>query len=102
MTTNGLYELRCRECGKTWGKRSPLVLRRLLLPLEVAYDYDSLKENCPPRKSRRARLQHVALFRASPSPRRTLSGPNAVGGTAASRLPQARGKMGLEESLFQE
>jgi len=26
------------------GQHPPLVLRRLLLPLEVAYDYDSLKK----------------------------------------------------------
>src|SRR6195256_4521125 len=44
MSTNALYELRCRECGKTWGNIPRSFCEDCFSPLEVAYDYDSLKK----------------------------------------------------------
>src|SRR5438034_6482245 len=44
MSTNGLYELRCRECGKTWGNVPRSFCEDCFSPLEVAFDYDSLKK----------------------------------------------------------
>src|SRR5690348_5637927 len=44
MYTNALYELRCRECGKTWGNAPRSFCEDCFSPLEVAYDYDSLKK----------------------------------------------------------
>src|ERR1700687_4127592 len=44
MSTNALYELRCRECGKTWGNVPRSFCEDCFSPLEVAYDYDSLKK----------------------------------------------------------
>src|ERR1700676_5320440 len=38
------YELRCRECGKTWGNAPKSFCEECFSPLEVAYDYDSLKQ----------------------------------------------------------
>jgi threonine synthase len=38
------YELRCRECGKTWGEVPRSFCEDCFSPLEVAYDYDSLKK----------------------------------------------------------
>ena len=38
------YELRCRECGKTWGNVPKSFCEDCFSPLEVAYDYDSLKK----------------------------------------------------------
>ena len=37
------YELRCRECGRTWGNQPRSVCDECFSPLEVAYDYDALK-----------------------------------------------------------
>jgi len=37
------YELRCRECGKTWGNVPRSFCEDCFSPLEVAYDYDALK-----------------------------------------------------------
>src|SRR5580700_4833038 len=37
-----LYELRCRECGKTWGNSPKSFCEDCFSPLEVSYDYDSL------------------------------------------------------------
>jgi hypothetical protein len=38
------YELRCRECGKTWGNAPRSFCEDCFSPLEVAYDYDSLRK----------------------------------------------------------
>jgi len=37
------YELRCRECGKTWGNQPRNICDDCFSPLEVAYDYDALR-----------------------------------------------------------
>ncbi|HTS04160.1 MAG TPA: threonine synthase [Candidatus Eisenbacteria bacterium] len=37
------YELRCRECGRTWGNQPRSICDDCFSPLEIAYDYDALK-----------------------------------------------------------
>ena len=37
------YELRCRECGRTWGNQPRSICEECFSPLEVAYDYDALQ-----------------------------------------------------------
>ncbi len=37
------YELRCRECGKTFGNQPRSICDDCFSPLEVAYDYDSIR-----------------------------------------------------------
>jgi threonine synthase len=37
------YELRCRECGKSWGNQPRSICDDCFSPLEVSYDYDSLR-----------------------------------------------------------
>jgi len=37
------YELRCRECGRTWGNQPRSICDDCFSPLEVAYDYEALK-----------------------------------------------------------
>ena len=44
MTNDSLYQLRCRECGKTWGNIPRSFCEDCFSPLEVAYDYDVLKK----------------------------------------------------------
>ncbi len=39
-----LYELRCKECGKTWGNSPRPFCEDCFSPLEVSFDYDSLKK----------------------------------------------------------
>ena len=36
-------ELRCRECGRTWGNEPRNICDDCFSPLEIAYDYDALK-----------------------------------------------------------
>jgi threonine synthase len=37
------YELRCRECGKSWGNQPRSICDDCFSPLEVTYDYDILR-----------------------------------------------------------
>ena len=37
------YQLRCRECGKTWGNKPTSICADCFSPLEITYDYDSLR-----------------------------------------------------------
>jgi len=38
------YELRCKECGKTWGNSPRSFCEDCFSPLEVSFDYDSMKK----------------------------------------------------------
>jgi threonine synthase len=40
-----IYELRCRECLKFWGNVPRSICDDCFSPLEVAYDYDALRES---------------------------------------------------------
>src|SRR5258706_11272290 len=37
------YELRCRECNKTWGNIAKSICEDCCSPLEVFYDYDAIR-----------------------------------------------------------
>ena len=37
------YELRCRECGRSWGNQPRSICDDCFSPLEVAYDYDAVR-----------------------------------------------------------
>ena len=37
------YELRCRECGKGWGNQPKSICEACFSPLEVSYDYASIR-----------------------------------------------------------
>src|SRR5258708_2873360 len=39
------YELRCRECGGSWGNQPRSICDDCFSPLEVAYDYAALRES---------------------------------------------------------
>jgi threonine synthase len=39
------YELRCRECHKSWGNVPKSVCEECFSPLEVFYDYDSIRKD---------------------------------------------------------
>jgi threonine synthase len=39
------YELRCRECHKSWGNVPKSICEDCFSPLEIFYDYDSIRKN---------------------------------------------------------
>ena len=40
---NTPYELRCRECGKSWGDQPKSICEDCFSPLEVSYDYEAAR-----------------------------------------------------------
>src|SRR6266571_7586061 len=90
-----LYELRCKECGKTWGNVPRSFCEDCFSPLEVSYDYDSLKKI-----ARRENLASRAfnMWRYAellPLPE-NFTGPNAVGGTPLVASRKLAAKWGLK------
>jgi threonine synthase len=92
-----IYELRCRECGKTWGNAPRSFCEDCFSPLEVSFDYDALKKI--------ARRENLAsrsfnMWRYSeflPLPEGFVP-PNAIGGTplvVSRRLAQQWGLQNL-------
>jgi threonine synthase len=75
-----LYELRCRECGKSWGNQPRSFCEDCFSPLEVAYDYDSLKK-CVRRENLAARSFNMWRYSELLPLTKGYTGPNAVGGT---------------------
>ncbi len=51
------YHLRCRECGKTWGNKPSSICPDCFSPLEITYDYDSI----------RSRISHEVFASRSPN-----------------------------------
>jgi threonine synthase len=93
------YGLRCRECGKTWGNAPRSFCEDCFSPLEVAYDYDSLRKI--------ARRENLAardfnMWRYSellPLPD-DFAARNAVGGTPLVASRKLAAKWGLKDLYF--
>ena len=75
-----LYELRCRECGKTWGNAPRSFCEDCFSPVEVTYDYDSLKKICRRENLSRRSFNMWRYAELLPLPE-GFQPPNAVGGT---------------------
>src|SRR5216684_7437933 len=39
------YELRCRECGRSWGNQPRSICDDCFSPLEITYDYDAVRDS---------------------------------------------------------
>src|SRR5499425_199453 len=93
-----LFELRCRECRKTWGNVPRSFCEDCFSPLEVSFDYDSLKKTI--------RREHLAarafnMWRYSeflPVPEK-FPAPSAVGGTPLVPCRQLAARWGVK-NLF--
>jgi threonine synthase len=87
MSESERYELRCKECGKTWGNAPRSFCEDCFSPLEVAFDYDFVKKT--------VRREDVAfrpfnMWRYSeflPVPEK-FPAPSAVGGTPLVAAPK--------------
>ena len=92
-----IYQLRCRECGKTWGNAPRSFCEECFSPLEVAYDYEALKktvrrENLAAREFNMWRYSELLPLPEGFSPQ------SAVGGTplvASRKLAQHWGLKNL-------
>jgi threonine synthase len=59
------YELRCRECGRSWGNQPRSICHECFSPLEITYDYDEIRTSLAqgsfdPGKSSRERISQRA------------------------------------------
>ncbi len=94
-----VYELRCRECGKTWGNEPRSFCEDCFSPLEVTYDYDALRKTV-----RRENLagRDFNMWRYSellPLPQNYI-GPNAVGGTPLVASRKLGREWGIQNLYF--
>ena len=94
-----LYELRCKECGKTWGNSPRSFCEECFSPLEVSFDYESLKKTV-----RREDLasRPFNMWRYSeflPLPEKFLP-PNAVGGTPLVCSRKLAAHWGVKQLFF--
>jgi threonine synthase len=93
------YELRCRECGKTWGNAPRSFCEDCFSPLEVAYDYDSLKkivrlENLASRDFNMWRYSELLPLSED------FVTPNAIGGTPLVISRKLASQWGLSSLYF--
>jgi threonine synthase len=79
-TMSDRYELRCKECGKTWENSPRSFCEDCFSPLEVSFDYDSLKKAVRREDlaSRPFNMWRYSEFLPVPE---KFPAPSAVGGT---------------------
>jgi threonine synthase len=75
-----LYELRCKECGKTWGNCPRSFCEDCFSPLEVSFDYASLKKTIRRENLASRPFNMWRYLEFLPLPEK-FQAPNAVGGT---------------------
>jgi threonine synthase len=92
------YELRCRECGKTWGNAPRSFCDDCFASLEVSYDYDVLKKTA--RESLADRpfdMWRYADLLPLPT---NFTPPNAIGGTPLVRSQHLAKRWGVSNLYF--
>jgi threonine synthase len=91
-----LYQLRCRECGKTWGNAPKSFCEDCFSPLEVSLDYDSLKSRVRKETvaSRPFNMWRYAELLPLPD---DFSPPSATGGTPLVASRKLAAKLGVNE-----
>src|SRR5260370_15875804 len=92
-----LYELRCKECGKTWGNSPRSFCEECFSPLEVSFDYDSLKktvrrENLAGRSFNMWRYAEFLPLHGGNAPRGDVGGTTLI---ASTHLAAGRGGQNL-------
>jgi len=75
-----IYQLRCRECGKTWGNAPRSFCEDCFSPLEVSYDYEALKSVALKDNVSRRDFNMWRYAEFLPLPE-GFEFPNSVGGT---------------------
>jgi threonine synthase len=94
-----IYELRCRECGKSWGNSPRSFCEECFSPLEISYDYRALKSIASKDKlaTRSFNMWRYAEFLPLPE---GFEFPNAVGGTPLVASQHLAKKWGLRNLYF--
>src|SRR6266571_3043292 len=99
MSFNSIYQLRCRECGKTWGNVPRSFCEDCFSPLEVTYDYESLKKIAD-RKNLANRAFNMGRFSELLPLPEDFTAPNAIGGTPLVPSRKLAAHWGLKNLYF--
>jgi threonine synthase len=94
-TMSDYYELRCKECRKSWGNSPKSFCEDCFSPLELAFDYDAIKKTV-----RREDLasRPFNMWRYSeflPLPEKFVA-PNSVGGTPLIHARKLADRLGVK------
>ena len=95
------YELRCRECGKTWGNQPRSICDDCFSPLEVTYDYDAVARRVHARKNRPAPPNMWRYSELLPLPE-DYRAVLPVGFTPLLSAPHLGEKLGRAQALHQK
>lgn len=88
------FELRCRECGKTWGNLPKSFCEDCFSPLEVAYDYEFLKTRLH-RDQLSGRSFNMWRYAELLPLSADFPAPNAAGGTPLVAAPKLAARLGV-------
>ena len=89
------FELRCRECGKTWGNIPRSFCDDCFSPLEVAYDYAYLKTRAH-RDATSGRAFNMWRYAELLPLSENFIAPNAAGGTPLVPAPKLAARLGVK------
>jgi threonine synthase len=89
------YELRCRECGKTWDNAPLSFCDDCFASLEVSFDYDRLKKTAR-RENLSSRPFNMWRYKEFLPLAEDFTPPNAVGGTPLIRARHLAKRWGVE------
>src|SRR5260370_8176864 len=94
-----LYELRCKECGKAWGNSPRSFCEDCFSPLEVSFDYDTLKKRVrrDTLAGRSFNMWRYAEFLPLPE---GYAPPSAVGGTPLVASRKLAEHLGVKNLFF--
>src|SRR5271166_866388 len=89
------YELRCRECGKTWGNAPRSFCDDCFASLEVSFDYDALRKTAR-RENLASRPFDMWRYKEFLPLPEDFTPPNAVGGTPLVRARHLGQRWGVD------
>ena len=89
------YELRCRECGKTWGNAPRSFCDDCFASLEVSFDYDALRKSAR-RENLASRPFDMWRYKEFLPLPEDFTPPNAVGGTPLVRARHLGQRWGVD------
>src|SRR6266699_3795453 len=95
MSQDSLYQLRCRECGKTWGNVPRSFCEDCFSPLEVAYDYDAV-EKIARRENLSRRAFNMWRYSELLPLTEDFAARTAIGGTPLGRSQKLARQWGLK------
>jgi len=90
------FELRCKECGKTWGNVPKSFCEECFSPLEVSFDYTAIKKKVR-REDIASRSFNMWRYSEFLPLSEGFTPPNAVGGTPLVAARKLAKRLGLRE-----